>query len=66
MFVCICNALRDSQIKQVAQLGAGCVEDAYAALGAQVQCGQCREDAEDVIRSAASAPGCTRMLQAAE
>jgi len=66
MYVCICNAIRQSQIVAAARNGAGTVEAAYAACDAQIQCGQCREDAHDVICAARESLCAQPMLQAAE
>ncbi|MDX2221271.1 MAG: (2Fe-2S)-binding protein [Rhodospirillaceae bacterium] len=65
MYVCICNALRRSQIEAAARRGATTVEAAYAACDSQVQCGQCREDAVAVI-AATHADAATTFRQAAE
>jgi bacterioferritin-associated ferredoxin len=66
VYICICNALRKSQITAAAQNGATTVEAAYAACDAKVQCGHCRDEAVDVITEARA--GCCTMplLQAAE
>jgi bacterioferritin-associated ferredoxin len=61
MYVCICNALTDTEIAEATRLGARTVKDAYAALGVEINCGQCSCMAEDIIKQN---EGC--MMQAAE
>lgn len=51
MYICICNALKDKQLKSVIEQGACCADDAFAALGCQRMCGQCVEVIEDSIPS---------------
>ncbi len=52
MYVCICNALKDSQLKQAAQdpgvSSAACV---FKQLDARPQCGRCLPDVRDMISS---------------
>ena len=50
MYVCICNALRESQIRSMAvDLPAASAEEIYAALGVDPDCGTCLYFAQDVI-----------------
>ena len=49
MFICICNALTDQQISEASKGGCRTVPDAYRALGAEICCGQCRCEAQDII-----------------
>jgi bacterioferritin-associated ferredoxin len=42
VYICLCNALTDRKLKQVADAGAGRrLVDVYAACGCHAQCGQC-------------------------
>jgi len=41
LIVCHCNALRESQVRQVARECDGSIDDAYARLGCEVECGGC-------------------------
>lgn len=50
MYVCICNAIRESELRHVARHAMGDAEAAYAALGKQPNCGCCLEDAEEILR----------------
>ena len=55
MIVCVCNALRESQVRQAARSGLGCPKQAYASLGCRPQCGQCLPFARQLIREETSA-----------
>lgn len=49
MYICICNAIRETDFRTAA-LGAGCdAAGVYKQLGKRPQCGQCLEDAEDLL-----------------
>ncbi len=50
MFICICNAVTESAIRECAGKGACSVEDLAAALGVGAGCGRCRDCAVDVLR----------------
>jgi len=41
MYVCICNAIRESEIRAVARRVTGGPDEVYAALGRTPQCRQC-------------------------
>ena len=49
MYVCVCNAIRDSELRHAARREDGEVEAVYEALGCQVQCGMCVEEAAEII-----------------
>lgn len=49
MIVCVCNAIREEEIRGVALCGARCPRSAYAALGCETQCGTCVEFAQELI-----------------
>ncbi len=49
MYICICNAIREKDIRGAARCHAGRAEDIYGRLGFKPQCRQCLEDADDVI-----------------
>lgn len=52
MYACICNAIRETDLKVAARCTAGDVEAVYAALGKRPSCGQCLEDAQLLIEEA--------------
>ena len=49
MYVCICNAIWEAELRRVAQHVVGDAEAAYAALGKQPNCRQCLVEAEDIL-----------------
>lgn len=49
MYVCICNAIRESELRTVAFRTSGDAVAAYAALGKMPQCGQCLCEADEVL-----------------
>ncbi|HMO68455.1 MAG TPA: ferredoxin [Novosphingobium sp.] len=50
MFVCICNAIRECELREAARTCCSSGSEAiYAALGHQPQCGQCLDEAEALI-----------------
>lgn len=49
MYVCICNAIREKDLRGAARSHSGDAEALYARLGCQPQCRQCLDDAEDVV-----------------
>lgn len=49
MFVCICNAIRDHDLREAALRCDGDAEAVYAVLGKVPQCRQCLDEAEELI-----------------
>ena len=49
MYVCVCNAIRESELRRAAQQVEGDAETIYAALGCEPQCGTCLEEADEMI-----------------
>lgn len=49
MYVCICNAIRESDLRKTARCCGGDVERVYAALGKRPNCRQCLEEAQEII-----------------
>lgn len=49
MIVCVCNAIREEELRSAARQGAPCPRTAYKSLGCQVQCGTCLPCAREVI-----------------
>ncbi|MBC2667651.1 bacterioferritin-associated ferredoxin [Novosphingobium piscinae] len=56
MIVCSCNAIRERQIREAARAGIDDVEEAYAFLGCQPNCGQCLTFAQQLIDEEACVP----------
>jgi bacterioferritin-associated ferredoxin len=51
MVVCVCNAIRESDVREAARQGATSACQAYRALGLQPKCGQCVPFAREIINS---------------
>ena len=49
MYVCICNAIRESQIRGLANAIEGGPEQVYAALGRTPKCRQCLDNARGIL-----------------
>jgi len=51
MVVCVCNAIREKDIRAAARAGCCDPRSAYASLGHRPRCGQCFPFAREVIAS---------------
>jgi bacterioferritin-associated ferredoxin len=51
MVVCVCNALKECDVRKAARDGASCPSSAYASLGRKPRCGQCFSFAREIIAS---------------
>jgi len=49
MVVCICNAIRESDVRAAVRSGAECPRSAYQALGRRPKCGQCLTFAREIV-----------------
>ena len=49
MILCSCNAIREDEVRAAARRGCPCADSAYRSLGCDVQCGSCRDHAEELI-----------------
>jgi len=49
MIVCICNAIRETEVRKAARAGASCPTSAYASVGCRPRCGQCFSFAREII-----------------
>lgn len=49
MIVCVCNAIREEQVREAARQGARTPGAAYARLGCKAKCGQCLPFARAII-----------------
>jgi len=50
MYVCICNAITDEQIRQAAESGVKDLWGLQAELGVASNCGSCKETASRILR----------------
>ena len=51
MVVCICNAIRERDVRDAARQGSTTACQAYRSLGCQAKCGQCVSFARAIIDS---------------
>ena len=49
MYVCVCNAIRETELRAVAHRTVGDARVAYAALGKIPQCGTCLCEADEIL-----------------
>ena len=49
MYICVCNAIRECELRRAALRAAGDAEAVYASLGKKPNCGQCLDDADEII-----------------
>jgi bacterioferritin-associated ferredoxin len=56
MYVCICAAVSDRQIKEAVREGACSLDHLAACLGVGTGCGCCREMAQEILIEEASPP----------
>lgn len=49
MVVCVCNAIREQDVRDAARAGAASPCAAYASLGRRPRCGQCVPFARQII-----------------
>ena len=55
MYVCICNAVTDSQIRKAAEAGVEDLWDLRRELGVASGCGSCKEMASEILSEVRSA-----------
>ena len=55
MVVCVCNAIRENDVREAARKGASCPLSAYQSLGRRPRCGQCLPFARSIIEEEAVA-----------
>jgi bacterioferritin-associated ferredoxin len=49
MYVCICNAIRETDLRAAARCCSGDADAVYASLGRAPQCRQCIEEASEIL-----------------
>ena len=49
MYICICNAIRECDLRDTARRTGGDAESVYASLGKRPNCGQCLDEANALI-----------------
>jgi len=50
MYVCVCNAITDKQIRKAAECGARNIRDLQSKLGVATNCGSCKEVATEILQ----------------
>ena len=49
MYVCVCNAIRECELRKAALRCAGDAEAVYASLGKRPNCGHCLDEANEIV-----------------
>lgn len=49
MYICICNAIREADLRSAARRCPGDADAVYASLGKQPQCCQCLDEAAEIL-----------------
>ena len=49
MYVCICNAIRETELRCAARRCPGDADAVYASLGKRPQCAQCLDEAAEIL-----------------
>ena len=62
MYVCVCNAITDREIRQAAELGATSIEALKDGLGVATCCGTCESCAIEILQQM-QLPHCGSALQ---
>lgn len=52
MYICLCNAITDKQIRRAAKTGVKDIRGLQRELGVAVSCGSCSEHAMSIVRDA--------------
>jgi bacterioferritin-associated ferredoxin len=52
MYICICNAITERQVRECAQAGTRSVDELTIQLGVGAGCGRCRECAAELLLEA--------------
>ncbi|MFC6327818.1 bacterioferritin-associated ferredoxin [Alloalcanivorax gelatiniphagus] len=64
MYVCLCNGITDSQIREAAESGCDSLRDLRRELGVGSQCAKCARHARQVLRDTRNAMPATSSLSA--
>jgi len=64
MYVCVCNAIRENELREAAGNLPGDAEAIYAQLGKVPQCCQCLEEADELIAEERHGACCLRLVAA--
>ena len=64
MYICVCNAIRETELRDTAQVLPGDAEALYAELGKTPQCCQCLEEADELIAEVRHGACCRDLIAA--
>jgi len=62
MYICICNAVTDKQIRRAAESGVSSLWQLQRELGVASQCGKCREAATSILRETSAMQSAPKSL----
>ena len=62
MFVCICNAIRETELRSAARTCMSDAEGIYNSMGRPPQCRQCLDDASDILLEERDALKCAAFV----
>tara|TARA_R110000868_G_scaffold29080_5_gene108321 strand:+ start:4393 stop:4575 length:183 start_codon:yes stop_codon:yes gene_type:complete len=51
MFVCLCNAIRENEVRELARTGARTADRVYEALGCEAHCATCTDFIQTIVDS---------------
>lgn len=49
MYICVCNAIRESELRRAARHVSGDAEAVYSSMGKRPNCGQCLAEVDDIL-----------------
>ncbi|GGZ92909.1 (2Fe-2S)-binding protein [Novosphingobium arvoryzae] len=64
MFICVCNAIRDTELRHAARQHPGDADAVYACLGKTPQCGQCLDEAAEILIEERERAACGQLAPA--
>ena len=64
MFICVCNAIRDTELRAAARRCSGDADAVYACLGKTPQCGQCLDEAAEILIEERERAACDQFADA--
>lgn len=53
MFVCLCNAIRETEVREIARKGARTADCVYEALDCEAHCATCTDFIQSIVDSEA-------------
>lgn len=56
MYICVCNAITEREVRECAARGCGSLDELQVELGVGTCCGRCRPVAKEILDEARPAP----------